>query len=321
MRGSANEFREMLIDTHTHAWGADTDELPWRDELLPPGWSGAYTHEELIADMDRVGVDEAVVVTNPCYGRGPRANEYTMRAIEAHPDRLYGVGHTAYFDRDPDGEGYRSADPQALRQRVRQVVGHERMLGVRLYAALAYDELPTELDRTGDWITDDALTPVFEELRRRDACLYVFPKAEQLPFVADIAERYPDLDVVVDHVAYPDETTAPDQPPWSAFEQVAQHENTHVKVSSLPRSAAEVAGEASSDGGPPTYPALHGYVRALLEWFGPERLLLGSDYPWMDQWADYAECLQWVDHVEWLSARDAAWLRYRTFERLHGSSR
>ena len=308
----------MLIDTHTHAWGADTDELPWTDELVPPGWSGAYTHEELVADMDRVGVDEAVVVTNPLYGRGPRANEYTMRAIEANSDRLYGVGHTAYFRPD---EGRTPADPEALRSRVRQVFGHDRMLGVRLYAALEYAELPTEMDRTGDWITDDALTPVFEELVRQDACLYVFPKAEQLPFVADIAEEYPDLSVVVDHMAYPDEPTAPDEPPWSAFERVAQHENTHVKVSSLPRSAADVSETDSPAGDPATYPALHECVQGLLSWFGPERLLLGSDYPWMDQWADYADCLQWVDRVDWLSARDAAWLRYRTFDRLHGISR
>ncbi|WP_123539175.1 amidohydrolase family protein [Halosimplex salinum] len=312
----------MLIDTHTHAWGADTAELPWTESLLPPGWDGPYTHEALVADMDRVGVDEAVVVSTPLYGRGPRANEYTMRSIEAHPDRLYGVGHTHYF---APGEGRTPADPEALRERVRQVVGHERMLGVRFYAALAYDETPTELDRTGDWITDDALSPVFEELAARDACLYVFPKAEQLGYVADVADEYPDLSVVVDHAGYPDARTDPEEAPWTAFEAVADRSNTYVKVSSLPRSAAEAGSNGGHSGGSPggefPYPNLHGYVRALLEWFGPERLLLGSDYPWMDEWADYESCLRWVDHVDWLSSRDAAWLRYRAFDRLHGVSR
>ncbi|MFB6141661.1 MAG: amidohydrolase [Halosimplex sp.] len=315
----------MLVDAHTHAWGADTDELPWADELLPPGWSGPYTHRDLVADMDRLGVDEAVVVTNPLYGRGPRGNEYTMRSIEAHPDRLYGVGHTAYFDLDDEGRR-RPVDPDALRERVSQVVGHERMLGVRLYAALEYAELPTDLDRTGDWMADDALEPVLSELARQDACLYVFPKAEQLGQVAEIAEDHPDLSVVVDHMGYPDGTTAPDEAPWTDFERVADLDNTYVKVSSLPRSAAEVAdesgdGDAGAESARFPYPALHDYVRSLLEWFGPERLLLGSDYPWMDRWADYGDCLRWVDRVDWLSARDAAWLRYRSFDRLHDVSR
>jgi len=305
----------MLVDTHTHAWGGDTDELPWREPMLPPGWAGSYTHDRLVAEMDRLGVDEAVVVTNPLYGRGPRANEYTMRAIEAHPDRLYGVGHTDYFGGGRAGtvggrgaDRGRSSDEAAVRERVRQVVGHERMLGVRFYAALEYAEFPTDLDRTGDWIRDDALDPVFDELVAQDACLYVFPKAEQLEHVEAIAAENPDLSVVVDHMAFPDESTDPDEAPWADFEAVAEHDNTYVKVSSLPR---------SSDSGYP-YSDLHDYVRNLLEWFGPERLLLGSDYPWMDDWADYGDCLRWVETVDWLSARDAAWLSYRSFRELHG---
>jgi len=26
-----------FVDIHTHAWGTDTDELPWQAEVLPPG--------------------------------------------------------------------------------------------------------------------------------------------------------------------------------------------------------------------------------------------------------------------------------------------
>ena len=283
-----------FVDTHTHAWGSDTDELPWRAPVLPPEWDGPYTHRELIADMDRLGIEESVVVTTPLYGRGERANEYTMRAIEAHPDRLYGVGLLDFFDDDP-------------REDVRRVVGHERMLGVRMHAALAYDEIPTELDRKGDWILDPAIHPVWEELEQRDAAMFVFPKAEQLSMVAELADRHPDVSIVVDHMAWPDEITDPDEPPWTDFEAVAGRENVFVKVSSLPRSA---------DSAWP-YPDLHGYVGNLLSWFGPERLMLGSDYPWMDSWGTYEECLSWIDEVEFVSARDLAWLRYRTFERLH----
>jgi len=80
-----------------------------------------------------------------------------------------------------------------------------------------------------------------------------------------------------------------------------------VKVSSLPRSAEE----------PWPYPDLHGYVRNLMEWFGPERLMLGSDYPWMDGWDAYDRCLSWIEEAEFVSARDLAYLSYRTFEHVH----
>lgn len=286
-----------LIDAHTHAWGPDTAELPWQGDVLPPGWRGSYTHEDLIGDMDRIGVDESVIVTTPLYGRGARANEYTMRSIEAHPERLYGVGLMEFFD-----------DESTVRETLRRVTGHPRMLGVRMHAALAYEEIPTDLDRTGDWILDERLAPVWDEAASLGTCVFVFPKAEQLSMVERLAADHPDVTLVVDHMGWPDETTAHDEAPWTDFAGLAEHDNVYVKVSSLPRS--------STAGWP--YADLHDYVRQLLDWFGAERLMLGSDYPWMDDWAAYEDCLSWVEAVESLSARDRAFLSYRTFERVHG---
>lgn len=292
-----------LIDAHTHAWGLDTSELPWQAEMLPPGWQGTYTHQELVTDMDRIGIDEAVIVTTPLYGRGPRANEYTMRAVEAHPDRLWGVGLMEFFPEDPD-------EASAA---LEQVTGHPRMLGVRMHAALEYGEIPGDVDRDGDWITDERLEPVWEAADDLGTTIFVFPKAQQLGQVEYLAGRYPGTTVVVDHMAWPDKTTAPDENPWTDFEALAKHDNVFVKVSSVPRSAALQEG---GDGRWP-YESMHGYFRALLDWFGPERLMLGSDYPWMNDWASYEDCLSWLETVDMLSARDQAYLFYRTFGRVH----
>lgn len=285
-----------LVDTHTHVWGKDTEELPWHVEMVPPEWEGPYTHTDLVADMDRIGIDGSVVVTLPVYGRGRRANEYTMRAIEAHPNRLWGVGLVDYYP-----------DEEELGQSIRRVVGHDRMLGVRMHAPFEYADAPTDLDREADWILDERLAPAWAELERQDSCMFVFPKAEQLTMVDRLAERHPGVDIVVDHMAWPDETTSPDDAPWTDFAAVADHANTYVKVSSIPRSAATSW----------PYPDVHDYLRRLLEWFGPERLMLGSDYPWMDSWGSYERCLSWIEEVEFLSARDLSYLSYRTFERLH----
>lgn len=288
-----------FVDTHTHAWGPDTSELPWPVELLPPGWEGAYTGHDLMVDMDEAGVDESVIVTTPLYGRGVRANEYTMRAIEAYPDRLWGVGLMDLF-RD---------DPETVRADLRRVIGHERMLGVRMHACLEYEEHSSDLDRTADWILDDALEPVWTEAAALDTSVFVFPKAEQLSMIETLAGRYPDVSIVVDHMAFPDEKTEPDASPWTDFQGLADHENVAVKVSSLPRSS-----ETSWP-----YKDLWDYVRHLLDWFGPERLMLGSDYPWMDNWATYEECLSWTEEVPFLSARDVSYLAHRTFEEVHES--
>jgi L-fuconolactonase len=76
--------------------------LYWVPEVLPPEWSRPYIPPDLVRDMDRTGVDEAVIVTTALYGRGERANEYSIRSIEAHPDRLYGVAIMDFFDEDSE---------------------------------------------------------------------------------------------------------------------------------------------------------------------------------------------------------------------------
>jgi L-fuconolactonase len=285
---------KMLIDAHTHTWGEDTPELPWQQSVLPPGWDGSYTHQELVSDMDRTGLDGALVVSNALCGRGPRGNEYTMRSIEAHPDRLYGIGTMDWFGEDPA-------------RRLEQVVGHERMLGVRLYAAMRYDEVPTTIDTGTEWFLDERLKPAFDAAPMNDAVINVVPKPAQLDSVTRLVERHPDVTFVIDHMGWPDRDTDPTEEPWTQMEALADYTNVVVKVSSIPRSSSQ----------PWPYTDMHGYLRELIEWYGPERLMLGSDYPWMDDWATYEECLCWIDTVDFCSRRDETYLEYRTFQEVH----
>lgn len=286
-----------LVDTHTHAWGPDTDDLPWQADALPPEWSGSYTHAALVAEMDAAGVDEAVLDPTTLYGRGERANEYTLRSIEAHPDRLWGFGVLEYFDDEP-----------ALRESMRRVLGHERMLGVRFHAAFEYAEVPSTMDRSADWIAADDLSPVWDALAAHDAAAMVLAKPEQFPTLASLAADNPGVDYVVEHLGWPDEGTAPEEGSWTDVERLAQYDNVYVKLSSVPAVSGEVW----------PYEDVEAYVRPLLEWFGPERLMLGSDYPWLDSVASMDECLSWVEAADYLSARDLAWLSHRTFDDLRG---
>ena len=282
-----------LVDTHTHAWGPDTAELPWHAPELPPGWSGPYTHDDLLKNMDDVGVDEALLLPTTIYGRDERANEYTIRALEAHPQRLWGIGVLEYF-----------ASESVLRERTRRLLAHDRMLGIRFHACFEYGETPGEMDRSADWIAEDALDPLYDELGNHDASVFVLAKPEQYEMLDSLAAAYPDVQFVLEHMGWPDETTAPDEPPWTDIQRLATHDNVLVKVSA-------VAGIADDDW---PYDDAAGYVTQLLSWFGPERLVLGSDYPWLDETATYEQAISWPEQADYLSARDLSYLSHRTFE-------
>jgi len=280
-----------LVDTHAHTWGTDTDELPWYSAELPPGWSGPYTHRTLIDRMDAAGVDESVLLPTAIYGRGERANEYTVRALEAHPDRLWGVGVLDYL-----GPG--------LRERARRLLSVEGMLGVRFHACFEYGETPGPMDRDAEWIADDALDPLYEELGARGVAAFVLAKPEQFGLIGQLADANPDVQFVLEHMGWPDEGTSADDAPWTDIRSLSARENVLVKVSSVPRAAGDAF----------PYEAVAGYVTSLLEWFGADRLLLGSDYPWLDEMATYEDCLVWPERADFLSAREFAWLSHRTFD-------
>jgi L-fuconolactonase len=293
------------IDSHTHTLGHDTDELPRVGGFgADHAYSDkAYTHHDLIEDMEKTGVDEAVVVSiGTLMYESERANEYMMRSIEAYPGKLWGVSAVEYYD-----SGGSVLPEESLRANIKQAVGHDRLLGVRMLASSPKNDFSQGVDPESEWILNEKLEPVYDELVNRNKTLHVLCKPQQLRLIAELADRNPSLDIVVDHLAWLNEETSPDSGPWTDFERVAEHPNTYAKIASL--------GMNSGSGWP--YEDLYPYIRNLLDWFGSDRLLFGTDYPYNDPWASYEELATWPQEADFLSARDLSWLHYRTFERVY----
>lgn len=294
----------MIVDAHTHTWGEDTAELPWQGHLPEhhPYHRETYTHREHIANMDKMGVEKSVVVNmGMVYGDGVRGNEYTMRSIEAHPNRLYGVGSVRYKE---DGEVPSST---TLRENVRRVTGHDNMLGVRMLGYREYNKYEPEMNPTSDWMLDSNLEPVWKELAELGKAMYILPRYQQLDVVEQLAADHPDVTIILDHMAWPDDQPSPDDKPWAHFSEVAEHDNTYVKISSV--------AEYSHEGWP--YEDMWPYMENLLEWFGSDRLIFGTDYPYNAKWGTYEECVSWFHEADFLSPKDRKNISSRTFLDVH----
>src|SRR5260221_11449645 len=106
----------LIVDSQVHLWAADSPARPW-----PPG-NQALAHRaaplgaaELLADMDRAGVDRVVIV--PPSWEGDR-NDVALAAADRHPDRFAVMGRLAL--RDPHSPGRIAAwrpQPGILRPR------------------------------------------------------------------------------------------------------------------------------------------------------------------------------------------------------------
>src|SRR6476620_4817068 len=72
-----------IIDSQVHAYEANTPKRPWRSVL---NWPDHVTGDEMVAAMDKVGVDGAILISPfSMYGYD---GSYAAEVQLAHPDRF-----------------------------------------------------------------------------------------------------------------------------------------------------------------------------------------------------------------------------------------
>ena len=148
----------MLIDFHTHIFPPDVSlhrerycaRDPWFNALYADPRIHMASAEDLIAEMDRAGVDASVTFafgwTDP--GLIEETNSYVIEAVQHYPERLYGMavlqpsaGSRAVYELErcarsgliglgelmPHGQGYRLNDIRLLSPII-EVVRHYNLL-------------------------------------------------------------------------------------------------------------------------------------------------------------------------------------------------
>ncbi len=248
----------MVVDAHTHVFAALSERFP-RDvhELFPA--EAEAPAEALLAEMEREGVDRAVIVPLSHH------DEYVLDVLARHPGRFAALGVAS--PGPPDVAGYRRRAEAGLQ-------------GLRLFG-LGPETLP-----------------LLEELERTDGKLWFYGGPEQMALLERALEDRPGVTVVLNHLGYwpgPFEADEHGRPRFANtysrrnLETVcglARFPNVHVLLTGFYAFAAE----------PCPYPDLLPVTAALLDAFGPERLLAGSDFPWVAAEPGYGATLGAVEH-------------------------
>jgi predicted TIM-barrel fold metal-dependent hydrolase len=283
----------MVLDTHTHAWGHPSREHPWVNGPILDLVDGfdvhtVYTADRLLADMDRNGVDEAVVVGYPIC---EWTDNYYTRRVAAEYDRLYGIVMLDPF-----------ADDAA--ERLRKCMSTEGVVGFRLGAACPYDRMWETFDPDVTWLRDAvAETEFWEAAVETGAAVQILCDHTQLDQALELVDSYPELRYLFDHFAHADPETPTDEGTFSRFAELAEYETVAVKVSEIPHMSETTF----------PYEDMHDHVRWYLDTFGRERVVWGSDYPNVSDVATYAESRHWLRAVESVSTADRQWLQGRSF--------
>ena len=266
-----------IVDAQVHIWAPHTPERPWPKRAEPH--RAPLGKDELLAEMDKAGVDGVVIV--PPSWEGDR-NDVAIEAAAAHPDRFCIMGRF-----DPDAPGARD-----------QIAGWQTqpgMLGMRFTFHTEILRQPL-LDGRFDW--------VWGEMEKAGIPAMVLFHHEYMHLADGIAERYPGLRLVLDHCGLKSGKDVSEAQNFASLDKMlalAKRPNVAVKVTAMPCYADDK-----------TYPfrSLHEQIRRVFDAFGPQRTFWGTD--WSRLPCTYRQGItMFSEEMPWLKGLDLEWVMGR----------
>ena len=82
--GHAAARPPVVIDAQVHAYAANTPERPWHS--VPKTWPAHVTGDEMVAAMNKVGVDGAIYISP--FSMYEYDASYAVSVQRAHPDKF-----------------------------------------------------------------------------------------------------------------------------------------------------------------------------------------------------------------------------------------
>jgi L-fuconolactonase len=154
-----------------------------------------------------------------------------------------------------------------------------------------------------DWILQSSVCASLTVMRTLGLTFDALVRPRHLKALAMIADRHPDLPIVIDHAAKPEIENGEFDLWASDILALSRHSRIYCKLSGL----LSEAGPRIKD------QDLRPYFDHLLACFGPRRLMWGSDWPVLLGASGYSPWLeQAVRLAGALSAEEKHWLFYRT---------
>jgi predicted TIM-barrel fold metal-dependent hydrolase len=234
-----------IIDSQVHAYEANTPKRPWHNV---PNWPPSATGDEMVAAMDKLGIDGAIFIS--AFSLYQYDASYAVEVQRAHPGR-FGLVKPVNPD-DPNVE-----DVVAEWKRTPGTVG------IRIIVT-------KEPGRDRD-PNDPGLDRIL-----RAAVKYDFPVNMlcwgNLDVGRTLIDRHPDTRFILDHLGILQPRTPPAPPePWADLPKVldlAKRQNVVIKVS----------GACTLSQKPYPFPDIWDPLARVFDAWGFERCLWGTDW-------------------------------------------
>ena len=282
-----NELK--IIDTHVHIVSDDKTAHPI-DALggKPGNWISQrpYNAERLIALQDRLHIAKAVLVQpSSAYGYD---NSYMAEVVDAYPGRFVAVGRVDVYS------------PQAIDD-MNYWIEDRGLVGLRLFA------IPEQGGTVGHTkpIDDPATFPIWDRAIELGIPMDVQVGTNSLMSVRTLLDRYPESDIILDHLAY---VPVAGGPPFDGLVELlsmSSYPNLYLKISHRSLDAL-----SDQDGWSAAL------MSRLIDAFGANRIMWASNFPVTDLELDglVSQVLVALDDV---FADEQTWVMSKTASTLY----
>jgi L-fuconolactonase len=247
----------MIVDSHQHFWQVGRFDYPWMTPEV-----GVLCHDYLPATLEPVlarnGVGQTIVV------QASNSVEETRWLLSLADSNPFIAGVVGWVDLQRDD----------VPRQLDQFAAHAKFKGVRHLV---------ESEPADDWLMQKVFERGLRELAQRDFSYDLLVHTRHLKYARQVVEKSPQLRFVVDHVAKPP-IKSREINQWAVgLKEVAAASNVWCKLSGLVTEADWASWRVED---------LIPYVDTALEYFGPARMMFGSDWPVCLLAASYDQVLE-----------------------------
>ena len=233
-----------MIDSHQHFWQLGRFDYPWMTKDLGVLYRD-YLPNDLQPILQNNHVDKTMLV------QASNSVAESRWLLELANASSFIAGVVGWVD---------LMSPDVNRQ-LDELCADQKFKGVRHLV---------ESEPNDDWLVQPAVLSGLKQLSARGISYDLLVHTRHLKHVPRVAESCPELALVIDHLAKPP-IARKEIREWSqALQPLASYTNINCKLSGLVTEANWNSWQTED---------LRPFVDLALEYFGPDRLMFGSDYP------------------------------------------
>ena len=259
----------MRIDSHHHLWDLAISPRPWLAGEMLAGIKRTFSMKDFYSERASAQIDQSILVQT--------ISEYDEMkeffAVAAEHESVAGV--VAWIDMS-------STDCLQQLEKYLDLPGADRLVGIRDGAQGRAD---------AQWLAGDQIAVNARKLAEKDLAFDLLVDPSNLAASTQLVSRCPDTTFVLDHIGKPNiaKGDQSELATWShSINELAKNKNVSCKISGMVTEADWKAWEEKD---------FKRYFDVVLNAFGADRIMYGSDWPVCKLAATYEQVAQLAEYL------------------------